>query len=101
VGANKRNATSIIDKGRRQISEDAGRLSDDYKSSVRIGKISENHGGNQAVWDTVGASAQQPDIGTPPKFETIGEWHFDKDGVPVMGPKPKRPDEKSSPSQTK
>jgi hypothetical protein len=26
---------------------------------------------------------------TPPKVEPIGEWHFDKDGVPVMGPAPK------------
>jgi conjugal transfer mating pair stabilization protein TraG len=77
-----------IDKGRTQISQDAGALSDSYKASVRIGKISPNHGGNQAVWDTVGASAGQPSLGTPPKVEPIGEWHFDKDGVPVAGPEP-------------
>ena len=46
------------------------------------------HGGNRAVWDTVGANASQPNLGTPPKVEPIGEWHFGKDGVPVMGPPP-------------
>ncbi len=97
VDDSKRNANGAIEKGRRQISEDAGLLSEDYKSSVRIGKISPNHGGNQAVWDTVGASAQQPDIGTPPKFETIGEWHFGKDGVPVLGPEPKPADSTKPP----
>ena len=56
---------------------------------MRLGKVSPNHGGNRAVWDTVGANASQPDLGTPPKVEPIGEWHFDKDGVPVMGPAPK------------
>jgi hypothetical protein len=39
-----------------------------------------------AVWDTVGANASQPDLGTPPKVEPIGEWHFDKDGVPADRP---------------
>ena len=97
VDNSKRNTNGAIEKGRRQISEDAGLLSEDYKSSVRIGKISPNHGGNQAVWDTVGASAQQPDIGTPPKFETIGEWHFGKDGVPVLGPEPKPADSTKPP----
>jgi hypothetical protein len=56
---------------------------------VRSGKISPNHGGNRAVWDTVGANASQPNLGTPPKVEPIGEWHFDEDGVPVAGPNPK------------
>lgn len=77
-----------IEKGRTQVSRDAGTLSESYKGSVRIGKVSTNHGGNQAVWDTVGANASQPDLGTPPKVEPIGQWHFDKRGVPVAGPEP-------------
>lgn len=77
-----------IEKGRTQVSQDAGTLSESYKGSVRIGKVSTNHGGNQAVWDTVGANASQPDLGTPPKVEPIGQWHFDKRGVPVAGPEP-------------
>ena len=88
VAAANRDATGIIDKGRRQISQDSGRLSEDYRSTVQIGKISENHGGNQAVWDTVGANAQQPTMGTPPEHAPIGEWHFNKEGVPVAGPAP-------------
>ena len=76
-----------------QVSQDAGTLSEDYKASVRAGKISRNHGGNRAIWDTVGANASQPNLGTPPKVEPIGEWHFGKDGVPVMGrpPNPETP----------
>ena len=89
VSASETEAKNKIDKGRSEISQDAGTLSENYKSSVRLGKVSPNHGGNRAVWDTVGANASQPDLGTPPKVEPIGEWHFDKDGVPVMGPVPK------------
>lgn len=55
---------------------------------MRAGRISPNHGGNRAVWDTVDANVSQPNLGTPPKVEPIGEWHFGKDGVPVMGPPP-------------
>jgi conjugal transfer mating pair stabilization protein TraG len=88
VGASEAETKAKIDKGRTQVSQDAGTLSENYKSSVRIGKISPNHGGNRAVWDTVGANASEPNLGTAPKVEPIGEWHFDKDGVPVAGPKP-------------
>ncbi len=89
LSAGETETKARIDKGRAQVSQDAGTLSENYKSSVRLGKISPNHGGNRAVWDTVDANASQPDLGTPPKFEPIGEWHFDKDGVPVAGPEPR------------
>jgi hypothetical protein len=88
VGASEAETKAKIDKGRTQVSQDAGTLSENYKASVRIGKISPNHGGNRAVWDTVGANASEPNLGTAPKIEPIGEWHFDKDGVPVPGPRP-------------
>jgi hypothetical protein len=90
LGASEAETKAKIDKGRTQVSQDAGTLSENYKASVRIGKISPNHGGNRAVWDTVGANASEPNLGTAPKVEPIGEWHFDKDGVPVAGPKPSR-----------
>jgi len=89
VGASEADTKTRIDKGRTQVSQDAGTLSENYKASVRIGKISPNHGGNRAVWDTVGANASEPNLGTAPKVEPIGEWHFDKDGVPVAGPEPR------------
>jgi conjugal transfer mating pair stabilization protein TraG len=88
VGASEAEAKGKIEKGRTQVAQGAGTLSEDYKGSVRARKISPNHGGNRAVWDTVGANASQPNLGTPPKVEPIGEWHFGKDGVPVMGPPP-------------
>jgi conjugal transfer mating pair stabilization protein TraG len=91
LSAGEAETKARIDKGRAEVSQDAGTLSENYKSSVRLGKISPNHGGNRAVWDTVGANSSQPDIGTPPKVEPIGEWHFDKDGVPVAGPEPRPP----------
>ena len=37
------------------------------------------------------AIAANPEIGTPPKREPIGEWHFNKEGVPVAGPAPSGP----------
>jgi hypothetical protein len=89
LSAGEAETKARIDKGRNQVSQDAGTLSENYKSSARLGKISPNHGGNRAVWDTVGANASQPALGTPPKFEPIGEWHFDRDGVPVAGPEPR------------
>jgi len=101
VGTSEAEAKRKIDNGRTQLSQDAGTLSEDYKGSVRAGQVSPNHGGNRAVWDTVGANASQPNLGTPPKVEPIGEWHFGRDGVPVMGPKPKESDERSGPTPTK
>jgi hypothetical protein len=89
LSAGEAETRARIDKGRDQLSQDAGNLSDDYKRSVRLGKVSPNHGGNQAVWDTVGANASQPDLGTPPKVAPIGEWHIDERGIPVSGPQPK------------
>ena len=88
VGAGESDMKARINKGRTQVSQDAGTLSENYKASVRIGKISPNHGGNRALWDTVGANASEPNLGTAPKVEPISEWHFDKDGVPVAVPKP-------------
>jgi conjugal transfer mating pair stabilization protein TraG len=85
VGTSEAEAKGKIDNGRAQVAQDAGTLSEDYKASVRPGKISSKHGGNRAVWDTVGANARQPNLGTPPKVEPIGEWHFGNDGV---GPPP-------------
>jgi len=79
-------ARNSIDKGRAQVAQDAGKISDDYRSSVRIGRTSRNHGGNRAVWDTVGANASQPNHGTPPFLEPIGEWRIGKDGVPELSP---------------
>jgi hypothetical protein len=50
--------------------------------------IAAARGASANLWDTVGANASQPKLGTPPKVKPIGEWHFDKDGVPVAGPEP-------------
>jgi len=88
VKQGQREAAGAIDKGRRQVSEDAGTLSENYGATVRAGKVSSKHGGNRAVWDTVGANAVAPELGTPPKREPIGELHFNKEGVPVAGPAP-------------
>jgi hypothetical protein len=97
VKQGQRDAAGAIEKGRRQVSEDAGTLSENYSTTVRAGKVSPNHGGNRAVWDTVGANAGTPEIGTPPKRQPIGEWHFGRDGVPVAGPEPKPADSTALP----
>jgi conjugal transfer mating pair stabilization protein TraG len=89
IGASEADTKTEIDKGRTQVSQEAGNLSENYNASVRTGEINPNHGGNRAVWDTVGANARQPNLGSAPKAEPIGDWHYDKDGVPVAGPKPR------------
>jgi hypothetical protein len=40
--------------------------------------------------DRVGANTSQPELGTPPAVEPIGEWHVAEDGVPVRGAARKR-----------
>jgi len=103
VASNERQVTKSLDSRRREVSQTAGTLSEDYNAKVKAGKISPHHGGNRAVWDTVGAQADnRANLGTPPERPTIGEWHFDKDGVPVAGPRPEpaAPDAKPSPSST-
>jgi hypothetical protein len=60
-------AKAAIDQGRSQISDAASTLSERYRATLRAGKVRPNHGGNQAVWDTVGANASAPELGTAPE----------------------------------
>jgi len=88
VNQDQKEAAGAVEKGRRQVSDDAGTLSENYRSAVRTGKVSSKHGGNPAIWETVGANASTPEIGTTPQHAPIGEWHVNKEGVPVAGPAP-------------
>jgi conjugal transfer mating pair stabilization protein TraG len=88
VSSSKRQVTDSLDRQRREASRGAGTMSDDYNSTVNAGKVSEHHGGNRAVWDTVGAQTDnRANLGIPPERPTIGEWHSDSGGVPVAGTK--------------
>lgn len=58
----RRAASGAIDQGSRQVSDEARLRSEDYRSKVRVGSIRSNHGGNPAVWDTVGANASAPEL---------------------------------------
>ena len=60
-------AAGAIDQGSRQVSAEARLRSEDYRSKVRAGSTRSNHGGNPAVWDTVGANASAPELGAEPK----------------------------------
>jgi hypothetical protein len=73
VEHDQQEAAGAIEKRRNDVLEDAGTLSENYRTTVRAGKVSPNHGGNRAVWDTVGANAGRPEIGTPPKRAPISE----------------------------
>jgi hypothetical protein len=89
VGSSESQASTTLNRRRREVSQEQGALSEDYNATVRFGKVSRHHGGNQAVWDTIGAQIDnRANLGTPPERPSIGEWHSDKDGVPVAGPKP-------------
>jgi hypothetical protein len=63
----QRAAAETIEQGNRQVSNEARSRSENYRSTVRVGSIRSNHGGNPAVWDTVGANASGPELGTEPK----------------------------------
>ena len=89
IRAKEAGAATIIDTRRGEVTQEQGALSGDYNAKVRVETVNPNHHGNQAVWDTVGVQADnRPNLGTPPQRPSIGEWHLDKDGVPVAGPKP-------------
>jgi hypothetical protein len=101
IASNERQITNRLDNRRREVSQAAGTLSEDYNATVKAGKISPHHGGNRAVWDTVGAQTDnRANLGTPPERPAIGEWHFDKEGVPVPGPKPEAAAPGAKPSTT-
>ena len=86
VSASEQQIGKRLDSQRQKVSEGAGNLSEDYNAAVNAGKMSPHHGGNKAVWDTVGADANnRTNIGTAPQRPTIGQWHFNKNGVPVAG----------------
>jgi conjugal transfer mating pair stabilization protein TraG len=89
IRAKETGAATTIDTRRREVSQEQGALSDNYNASVQVEKVSPNHTGNNAVWDTVGAQTDnRAKLGTPPERPSIGEWHLNKDGVPATGPKP-------------
>lgn len=88
VSSSESLASATLHQHRREVSQEQGSLSEDYNATVQAGKISSHHGGNRAVWDTVGAQTDnRAKLGTPPERPSIGEWHLNKDGVPVVGPK--------------
>lgn len=92
IASTERQIANSVERRRREVSQTAGTLSEDYNAAVKSGKISPHHGGNRAVWDTVGAQTDnRANLGTPPERPSIGEWHLDKHGVPVAGPKPEAP----------
>jgi hypothetical protein len=63
----QRAAGGAIEQGNRQVADEARSRSENYRSTVRAGSIRSNHGGNPAVWDTVGANSSAPELGTEPK----------------------------------
>lgn len=81
-------AVADIQTHRQEISHRQGDLSEDYNATVNVDKMSSYHDGNKAVWDTVGVQGDnRANVGVAAAKPTIGEWHFDPDGIPVAGPK--------------
>jgi conjugal transfer mating pair stabilization protein TraG len=88
IHAKEVDAATIIDTRRREVSQEQGTLSEQYNATVRVETVSPNHSGNKAVWETVGAQADnRAKLGTPSERQSIGEWHMNTDGVPATGPK--------------
>jgi conjugal transfer mating pair stabilization protein TraG len=66
VGAERNAGQHSVQRGSAQVRDTSRAQSQEYQGAVRIGSISENHGGTPAVWATVGANAAQPDLGERP-----------------------------------
>ncbi len=66
-------ADRTIERQRNTVAGDQDRLSTDYNRSVNARRTSSNHGGNRAVWDTVGAqSDNRARLGKPPEVTRSG-----------------------------
>ncbi len=84
-------AQRAIDSSRQEVSQSQGALSEDYNSRANVGAVSRNHGGNKAVWDTVGVqSDNRANLGKAAPKPTMPEWDSDKDGIPSVRPKTNR-----------
>jgi hypothetical protein len=100
IRATESGAATTIDSHKREVAQEHGALSEQYNATVQVEKVNPNHRGNQAVWDTVGVQADnRAKLGTPQQRPSIGEWHLDKDGVPVAGPKPGSREAAASPDK--
>ena len=66
-------AAGAIENRRNAIARDQDELSADYNRNVNAGRTSPNHGGNKAVWDTVGAqSDNRAGLGSPAALSIDG-----------------------------
>jgi len=66
-------AAGTIASQRNEVARDQDQLSAGYNRTVNAGRTSPNHGGNKAVWDTVGAQADnRAGLGTPPEAPPPG-----------------------------
>lgn len=84
VESERARTAEALDHQRRNISREQGVRSEDYNESVSSDRIRPDHGGNRAVWDTVGTQTDnRTSLGNPPEKRTIREWRLSKDGVPV------------------
>lgn len=68
----RQTAANTIESKRDQVLQSQGILSEDYNSRVSAGEVSRNHGGNQAVWDTVGVQTDnRANVGKQPTKAAI------------------------------
>ena len=83
-------AQRAIAASQQAVSQTQGTLSEDYNTRANAGAVNRNHGGNKAVWDTVGVqSDNRADIGKAAPKPNVPEWDLDKDGIPAIRPKSK------------
>ncbi len=102
VRASVGQASADVAVRRRSMSQEQGGLSEDYNASVNRDRVSQHHGGNRAIWDTVGAQTDnRAKLGEAQAKPTVGEWHLDKDGTPVRGPAPGSKQSGNAPSKPK
>ena len=68
----KQRVTQTIESRRDEVLQSQGELSETYNSRVNVGEVNRNHGGNPAVWNTVGVhSDNRANVGKPPAQSAI------------------------------
>ncbi|MCW5605778.1 MAG: conjugal transfer protein TraG N-terminal domain-containing protein, partial [Burkholderiales bacterium] len=94
--------TGAVARDGASVSREQGTQSEVYNTTVNRNRISRNHGGNRAVWDTVGVqSDNRAGLGTSPEKPRPIRWRMNEHGVPVPNPEAQRSESRTEDSGRK
>jgi hypothetical protein len=81
-------AQRAVAASQQAASQTQGALSEDCNARAASGAMNRTHGGNKAVWNTVGVqSDNRANLGKAAPKPSAPEWDLDKNGAPTIRPK--------------